>query len=350
MQSSVSKGWLNKNGGFEFTERYYLDPLFRRKQEDVIKSFIKAYFPVIPVYYMEDDLMQPQFMKDNQVLVGGIQPNMLLAAGMGAGFKFFPDMDSDLDGQPLNGLMDKDELPDFDTLINHPFFKEIIKQINYIKTDHPEYNVIPPFFWDTSGRATIHGIFTTSYKLIGEQALTMPYLNPELLHDVHHWIAETYIRFVRFFNQFADFKITAVHIGECSGTMLEPGLYETFIIPYLNKIGNDLAPVRLHSCGFSDHLLDKIALVKNLAGISTGSGTSVRLIRSLFGKDISVNYLMPVDLFQSSTRDAEIESWIENIIEENDCGNLSMSFHIEPDYDIKKCLSIHAILDKLNSE
>lgn len=299
---------------------------------------------------MEDDLMQPPFMEDNQVLVGGIQPNMLLAAGMGAGFKFFPDMDSDLDGQPLNGLMDKDELPDFDTLIKHPFFKKIVKQINYIKTDHPEYNVIPPFFWDGSGRATIHGLFTTSYKLIGEEALTMPFLNPELLHDVHNWIAETYIRFVRFFIQFADFQISNVHIGECSGTMLEPGLYETFIIPYLSKIGNDLAPVRLHTCGFSDHLLDKLASVKTLCGISTGSGTSVKSIRSLFGKDFSVNYLLPIQLFRSEARDAEIERWIENILEENDGGDLSMSFHIEPDYDIKKCMMILSILDRVNSE
>jgi len=98
-------------------------------------------------------------MNDNQVLVGGLQPNMLLAAGLGAKFRFPPNLDADVEGQPLKGLKKKNDLPDFETLISHPFFSKIIDQIDHVKTNYPDYEIIPPFFWDASGRATIHGIF-----------------------------------------------------------------------------------------------------------------------------------------------------------------------------------------------
>ena len=31
IQASVSKGWLNKHGGFVFPDQYYFDPMFRIK-------------------------------------------------------------------------------------------------------------------------------------------------------------------------------------------------------------------------------------------------------------------------------------------------------------------------------
>ena len=346
IQSSVSKGWLYKNGGFKFTEQYYLDPIFRRKQEDSINALVSKEFPDINMRYMEDDLMQPPYMNDNQVFVGGLQPNMLLAAGLGAKFRFPPNLDPDVEGQPLEGLKNKNDLPDFNTLISHPFLTKIIDQIDHVKTNYPDYEIIPPFFWDASGRATIHGIYTTSYKLIGEEALTMPFLNPDLLHDIHAWITDTYIDLARYFAQYAQFKIKSVHVGECSGTMLEPDLYEAFIIPYISKISTELSPVRLHSCGYSDHLLEKMKGIENLYAISTGSETSVKSIRMLFGKDIQVNYLLPLQLFQANTGEEEIVEWIDRLIEENDNGNLSISFHAEPEYDIKKCRFIHSLIEQ----
>lgn len=43
VQASVSKGWLNKNGGFVFDQKYYLDPYYRMEFDKKCHDFIKFY-------------------------------------------------------------------------------------------------------------------------------------------------------------------------------------------------------------------------------------------------------------------------------------------------------------------
>jgi len=344
IQTSVSKAWLNKEKGFSFGEEYYLNPFFRKKQEEEINLFVKNRFPDVPMYYMEDDLMQAPFVRPDQILVGGIQPNMFLAVALGAKFRFFPDKDSDIEGYPLKGIQSKDELPDINKILSHPFIKKIEEQIHEIKTKHPELVVIPPFFWDTSGRATIHGIITTSFRFIGDDAMMMMLTNPGLMHEIHCWVTDTYIKLIRYFAQLGGMKITSLHVGECSGTMLDVESYREFILPYINKLGTKLAPIRLHSCGMTDHLIEAIAEIKNLYAISTGSGTSVKKIREKMGKEFHINIVPPATLLQKGVERERIRQWIEQVIENNAEGNLSISYHLEPAYDFENCMFIHQYL------
>jgi uroporphyrinogen-III decarboxylase len=344
IQTSVSKAWLNKEKGFRFDEKYYLDPFFRKKQEDEINLFVKSRFPDIAMYYMEDDLMQAPFIKPNQILLGGIQPNMFLALALGAKFRFFPDKDSDIEGDLLKGIQSKNELPDLSKILSHPFIKKVEDQIREIKTKHPELVVIPPFFWDTSGRATIHGIITTSFRFIGDEAMMMLLMNPGLMHEIHSWITDTYIKLIKYFASLGGMKITSLHVGECSGTMLESESYKEFVVPYLSKLGTELAPVRLHSCGMTDHLIDTIAGIKNIYAITTGSGTSVKKIREKMGKEFRINIFPPVSLLQKGVGREKISQWLDQAVLDNADGNLSISYHLEPDYDFDNCMFVHEYL------
>src|SRR5665647_2758630 len=101
IEASVSKGWLHKYGGFVFTEQYYLDPFYRWEQDNKINIFVREKFPTYAIYNMEANLIQAKYVKDNQVLVGAIQPNMILATILGAQFSFFEDKDADVMGLSL---------------------------------------------------------------------------------------------------------------------------------------------------------------------------------------------------------------------------------------------------------
>ena len=114
IQASVSKGWLNKHGGFVFPNQYYFDPMFRWEQDRKINRFVREQFPDYPIYNMEDNLVQAKYVNENQILVGAIQPNMILAAILGADFSFFEDKDSDVSGRPLEHISDIQELPPFE--------------------------------------------------------------------------------------------------------------------------------------------------------------------------------------------------------------------------------------------
>ena len=104
-----------------------------------------------------------------------------------------------------------------------------------IRETRPDLRVIPPFFWDESGRATIHGIITTSLKLTGDNIMVMMMSDPDLTHAIHQWIADAYVILIKHFAALGNLALTSVHVGECSGTMISPELFEEFIVPYISQ-------------------------------------------------------------------------------------------------------------------
>ena len=219
-QASVSKGWLHDKGSFVFDEKYYKDPIYRQFQDRKMNGFVSREFPDYPLYNMEANLMQAGHTNENQVLVGGIQPNLILAVALGSEFVVYPDKDSDISGNPLKNIVSGKDLPGMEQILDHSFIQELNAQILQLKSTHPELEIIPPFFWDSSGRATIHGIITTSFKLIGDNAMIMMIMDPDLMHLIHQWITDVYILLINHFAKLADMPITSVHVGECSGTMI----------------------------------------------------------------------------------------------------------------------------------
>jgi hypothetical protein len=101
IEASVSKGWLHTNGGFVFDNNYYLNPVHRWEQDGIINKFVREKFPRYAIYNMEANLLQAKYVRDNHVLIGAIQPNMILATILGAQFSFFEDKDADVSGKPL---------------------------------------------------------------------------------------------------------------------------------------------------------------------------------------------------------------------------------------------------------
>jgi len=340
-QASVSKGWLHKNGGFEFGELYYMNPLYRRQQDKKINEFVKDKFPDYPIYNMEANLMQAAYTHENQVLIGGIQPNLILANVLGADFVYYPDKDMDVSGNPLKHISSEKDLPKIKQILDHPFIQKLDAQIDYLKLNHPELELIPPFFWDSSGRATIHGIITTSFKLIGDNAMIMIMMDPELLHSIHQWITDAYISLINHYAGFVNIPITSVHVGECSGTMISNGQYHKFITPYVSQIGKSLGNIRLHSCGLSDHILNAISRIDFLSVIDTGSNTSVAKIREIMGVDFEINLEPPLKLMLKEAPEKDIIAWLDQVLEENQGGPLKLALHLETDYSTENCLMIY---------
>ncbi len=346
IEASVSKGWLHKNGGFVFDNRYYLDPVYRWEQDSIINRFVRQRFPGYAIYNMEANLLQARYVNENQVLVGAIQPNMILATILGAQFSFFEDKDADVSGRPLEFISKKEELPSISTILEHSLVKDLDRQIKLIIETRPDLRVIPPFFWDESGRATIHGIITTSLKLTGDNIMTIMMFDPELAHAIHQWIVEAYITLIRHFADLGRLPVTSIHVGECAGTMISSDLYEEFIVPYISQLGEKLGAVRLHSCGISDHLIDPISHITNLKIIDTGSGTSVKKIRQFMGPDFTIHIAPPMEMMMNGSPRSEILGWLDMILAENKGGPLQIAYHIEPDYEIANCLAMHEELER----
>lgn len=347
IQGSVSKGWLNQEAGFKFDERYYFDPEYRWDLDHRIDRYLDERFPDYPLYNMESNLGQMEYTREKQLLVGGIQPNLIV--GLAAGAKFFCDVDkdSDISIRPLESMLaTPDKLPSVEDFLNAPLIQQFDEQIVRLQAEKPDYRIIPPYFWDTSGRATIHGFITTSMKLFGENIFLMMVDDPDLVNEVHRWITDVYTALIQHYSALAQLPVTSVHVGECTGTMLSPDQYHDFIIPHANRLGNEVGKLRWHSCGDSNHLLEPLSEVEKLGIIDTGSGTKVSLVRDEFGPDFEVNIAPPVDVLMERADPADIDRWLDEVLEGNADGPLKFVCHVEPGYSLDTCLRLADLLDQ----
>jgi hypothetical protein len=88
---SVSFGWLHEQGGFVFDEPFFLQPRVRCEREQQVHRFVRDRFPQDPIYNVEAHLVQVEGRRTPVILVGGLQPNLILGAAVGARFVFYGD-------------------------------------------------------------------------------------------------------------------------------------------------------------------------------------------------------------------------------------------------------------------
>ena len=333
ISGTLSKGWMARAIGVAFGRDYYFDPEKRYDIDCRCNEYAAQQFPRMRVFYSESNLGQIDYWGKNQVQIGGIQPNMIL--GMLLGADFIPNDRGDADITP-GCLVGKDppDLPKPESLLGHELIKLFDEQIRQVQSDsRRRLRPIPPFFWDASGRATIHGVMTSAQKFLGETIFLDMMTEPQHALRIMSWIGDAFIVLCKHFSQIANLPITGVHVGECSACMVGPQLIEQFVVPVTSRIGEQIGPIRLHSCGPSTNHLDAFAKIKTLGSLNLGGDTSIQRVRQVFGKEMLISVSpMPKDM--SAETSDPILCWAENVVRENDGGPLEFAYHVEPDYNI----------------
>jgi hypothetical protein len=341
ISGTLSKGWMAKALGVVFDYEYYFDPERRYVVDCRCNDYASQQFPEMRLFYSESNLGQIDYWDRCQVQLGGIQPNMIL--GMLLGADFIPHESSDADITPTClAEMELADLPVPETLLDHELITLFGEQIRHVRTDpRKRLRPIPPFFWDLSGRAAIHGVLTSAQKLLGEAIFIDMMTKPRRCLEIMHWIGGAFTVLCRHFSEIADLPITGIHVGECSSCMVSPELIEYFVVPVTSKIGRELGPVRLHSCGPSTNHLEAFFQIENLHSLDFGGDTSIKKAREVLGKEMLISVApLPHDMSAGSTD--PILSWAGKVLEENDGGNLEYIYHLEPGYNID---AIYALTD-----
>ena len=361
---SVSFGWLHDEGGFVVDEPFFMEPLVRREREAAMHAFVARRFPRDPVYNIEAHLVQVEGRRCPVILVGGIQPNLILGAAVGARFVFYGDKDPDMTQSPLKDITSLEPLWKINWASTWPislFLEQIerLRREEAVSAAHAEGGnadrsasggaqppvIIPPYFWDTTGRATTHGIVTTAQKLMGERVFLEMVDNPSFVHEFLDWIVDAYVKQIHLFAAAAGLPVTGLHTGDCSVCMIGPRQFEEFVLPHLNDFARRVGPLRLHSCGTSDHLLDTFQHVAGLASLNVGSNTRVAAIRERFGP-MRID-LIPDTQLLTSGKPADVEAWVRRSVEENGDGRLEFQYHLDAGQPQETCLQINRTLESL---
>jgi len=332
LETSVSKAFLNQALGIVFDSSYYLDPFLRREMDARCHRYAETNLCDLDAFYTESNLGRRQYFDARQILVGGIQPNLIL--GMLLGAEFIPAAGGDADISPACwSAKPLTDLPSPEKLLEHPLIRKFDEEIRCVQQE-ARLQVVPPFFWDASGRAAIHGALTTAQKFLGEQVLLDMLSEPQRVREAMNWIIEANIVLVRHFAKLAGIRITDVHVGECSSCMVGAGEWENFVGPGLERLARELGPVRLHSCGPSNHLVPRFKKVEGLCSLDLGGETSLARVRELFGTGFRVSIAPPVKLLAAGSLE-DLWGWTQRVLTENRGGELVILYHLEPQYPLE---------------
>lgn len=342
---SVSFGWLHDEGGFAFDRSFFLDPQRRRDQEARMNRFVAERFTDEPIYNIEAHLVQIEGRQRPVALIGGIQPNLILGAVVGGQFVFEADKDPDITPAPLADTHDIDSLANIRWAEAWPI-SLFLEQIGQMREQcGASCAVIPPFFWDTAGRATTHGLVTTAQKLFGERVFIDMIENPAFAREAFAWIGESYAALIDLFATAADIQVSGLHTGDCSACMVGPDVYAELVVPEMTRLGRAVGPLRLHSCGRSDHLLEVFATLENVSSLNFGSETSVAKVREHFGP-MRLD-LAPEPKLLTAGTPAQIDAWVRRVVAENGDGRLEFQYHLDRGQPVANCLQITRTLRDL---
>ncbi len=345
ISGTLSKAWLAEELGVKFDRDYYFDPNKRYAIDCKCNEYAAEHFPGMRIFYSESNLGQIDYWDKGQIQIGGIQPNIILGMLLGADFLPRDGCDADITPNCFAGKNPTD-LPSPESLLDHKMITLFDEQIRQVQEDSQrQIRPIPPFFWDISGRAVIHGAMTTAQKLFGEEFFMDMMTEPGQSMEIMRWIGDAFIVLCRHFSQIASLSITEVHVGECSSCIVSPEMIERFVVPVTSNIGDELGPIRLHSCGPSTDHLNAFSKITNLHSLDLGGDTSVRRTRQVFGKEMSIS-IAPLPKDMSAENPDAMLNWAKQVLEENNGGNLQYLYHLDSGYNIE---TIYALTDFVKS-
>ena len=125
---SLSKGWMAKHIDVVFDRDYYFDLNRRYETDRRCNEYATEKLSDLNIFYTESNLGQFEYFSNRQILVGGIQPNMILGILTGADFIANNSMDADIATAPLKGVL-PEELPAPESLLDHELTRLFDKQV-----------------------------------------------------------------------------------------------------------------------------------------------------------------------------------------------------------------------------
>ena len=331
---SVSKSWLARELGVVFGWDYYFDVQRRHAIDLQCNEYVAQKLGDLDVFYTESNLGRREWYAANQVLVGGIQPNMIVGMLLGAEFLPSADADADISATCLAGKK-LAALPAPRDLLAHPLVRQWQDEITVLlESPSASLQPVPPFFWDRSGRAAVHGAVTSGLKFYGDQFLMNLLTEPESSQTIVGWLAEVSATLVSHFSAVGCLSVNGIHVGECAACMLDLASFRRYVVPATSLLGERFGTLRFHSCGCSDHILEACREITGIASLDVGGETSVARIRALFGLEFPVGVAPLVEDMRSSSSNG-ILNWYKRVRRENEDGDLTIGFHLESDYHVE---------------
>ena len=286
--------WYRKSLGIDFGKKWHTDPEYRRQTRVEMANELAKRFPGTTI---------GQNGGGNLDLLTGTYGASTIAAIYGVPIRYDQEQWPTSEHQYLTDEeVDKLTPPDLEQNI---FFQTLMEQVDWIG-NHEE---------KISGYMNWQGVLNNAQRLRGQDIFMDMYMAPERTMHLLDCVTTTMIDAARRLHQkqkkYEDI-LPFFTVSNCLVNMVDPGLYEEFLLPFDQKIAAAFGVIGIHNCAWSaTPYLDHYAKIHGVAYLDMGHDSDLEKTRLLFPETRRAIMYTPMELADKSKD--EIKADLERI-------------------------------------
>lgn len=277
--------WYRSALGIDFAEKWHTNPEYRRRTRLQMYAELERRFPgtaIGRINYKTIDLLTGTFGAS------------AIAAIYGVPIRYDEEQWPTSEHQYLS----EEELENLcpPDLNQNVFFQSLIKQIDWISAQ--EGKVVGYMNWQ--------GMLNNAQRLRGQDIFMDMFLAPERTKHLLNCICTTMINAAKWLQlkqkEFEPDSLSFFTVSNCLVNMIDPGLYEEFILPFDQKIANSFDAIGIHNCAWNaTPYLDQYAKVPKVAYQDMGMDSDLEKAKTLFPETRRAIMYTPMDVAKKTT-------------------------------------------------
>jgi hypothetical protein len=272
--------WYRAALGIDFGEKWHTDPEYRRETRLQMYAELKNRFPGTDIGRMNGNPVD---------LLTGTFGASAIAAMYGVPIRYNQEQWPTSEHQYLSDdQLENLSPPDPD---QNAFFQSLTEQFDQIGKQ--EGKIVGFMNWQ--------GVLNNAQRLRGQDIFMDMYLAPERTKHLLDCVCNTMIdaagRLQQKQKEFEPDAFSFFTVSNCLVNMVDPGLYEEFLLPFDQRIAGSFDAIGIHNCAWSaSPYLDHYAKVPKVAYLDMGIGSDLEKTRSLFPETRRAIMYTPMDL------------------------------------------------------
>ena len=288
--------WYREALGIDFGEKWHTNPEYRRQSRIDMAAELDRRFPGTQIGQNDENVTD---------LLTGTYGASAIAAIYGVPIRY----DNEQWPTSEHRYFTDDEIdnlipPDLD---QNAFFQKLTEQLDWIGETEGEIY----------GFMNWQGILNNAQRLRGQEIFMDLFIAPERAKHLFNCVCTTMIEAAKKLHQKQEKYGTVLSfftVSNCLVNMVDPELYEEFLLPFDRKIADSFDAIGIHNCAWSaTPYLDHYAKIPKLAYIDMGIGSDLEKSRTLFPDTRRAIMYTPMDVANKSLE--EIGADLEQIAE-----------------------------------
>ena len=276
--------WYHKHLGIDFSQRWHVDPLYRRESVVSMRQELNRRFPGLRLGG-DDPARTP-------ATLDGVHGAVVVSSLFGIPAEYYADnwpaaKHAYLSERQIASL-------DIPSLPDNPVMAQILEQME----------VIQRTFGRIEGYLNWQGVLNNAYRIRGPELFTDVLTNTGLAHHLFELVTQTMMAGMQLvYDRQAKSGVVVRHatVSNCLVNMVSPEIYREHLMPYDVRIAAAFPLFGIHNCAWNvDPYLAGYAAIRPLGYVDMGLESNLEYARRLCPDARRAVMYTPKDLFHKS--------------------------------------------------